>query len=265
MNTIEYKNPSQQITVAMPVRIDSEERKANIESVIQYICKMDCKIVLLEADKTQLLKSTGWNSLVEYKFVFDDNPVFHRTHYINTILNNIDSEIVVVWDSDILVRLGQITEAVKLIKQGYTIVYPYNGEYVMLPEKESIAIRHNFDEEYLGSKKFPPIFKRPFCGGIFLVQRQHYLLCGGENESYTGWGPEDAERLRRIRILGHKVAWINKGQAYHLYHPRGKNSNFFTDNDAIRMREELVKICSMNKDELTSYITGAIWKHQTKN
>ena len=86
------------------------------------------------------------------------------------------------------------------------------------------------------------------------MNRQQYLLIGGENERFTGWGPEDAERLRRVQIMGHQVKWTDKGKAYHLYHPRKENSNFFDDDAAIMMRKELIKVCCMNKDELSEYI-----------
>ena len=116
------------------------------------------------------------------------------------------------------------------------------------------------DIENLKSLKLQSVFGRPFCGGVFLAHRQRYLQCGGENEHFTGWGPEDAERLRRVSILGHSVKWTEEGQAYHLNHSRGKNSDFYSEEDAIRLRKELVKVCSMEREELQDYITGKSWR-----
>lgn len=256
---------SKLLTIVMPVRIESDEREANLKAVLQHVCGLGCRVILLEADKQSAFKDKKEMNMelmrcIEHEFVTDSSPVFHRTRYINRLLNETNTEIVAVWDADILVAYHQVYEAVDNILKGCTIAYPYNGEYVMLSEVESNAARRNFDIENLKSLKLQSVFGRPFCGGVFLAHRQRYLQCGGENEHFTSWGPEDAERLRRVRILGHNVKWTEEGQAYHLNHSRGKNSDFYSEEDAIRMRRELVKVCSMEKEDLLNYITGKSWK-----
>ena len=124
----------------------------------------------------------------------------------------------------------------------------------MLSDRDSDMTRKAFDVEYLKSRRMQSVFGRKFCGGVFFVHRERYFECGGENEHFTGWGPEDAERLRRVSILGHKVCWTNASQAYHLNHPRGKNSDFFEEEATIRLRKELCKVCSMDQEELKHYI-----------
>lgn len=253
------------LTIIMPVRIDSDERMANLKAVLHHVCGLECRVILLEADKHSAFKDGSEMDVetmkfIRHEFVEDSSPVFHRTRYINRFLNEATTEIVAVWDADILIAYHQVYEAVDNILKGCTIAYPYNGEYVMLSEVESNAARRNFDIENLKSLKLQSVFGRPFCGGVFLAHRQRYLQCGGENEHFTGWGPEDAERLRRVSILGHSVKWTEEGQAYHLNHSRGKNSDFYSEEDAIRLRKELVKVCSMKKEELQDYITGKSWR-----
>lgn len=245
---------SSKLTIVMPVRIDSDERKANLHAVLSHISRLGCRVLVLEADSEPKLEQETWMSSVEYLFIKDESPVFYRTHYINMLLRNAGTDIVSVWDADILVSYEQVAEAISLIEQGCTIAYPYNGEYVMLSDRDSDMTRKAFDIEYLKSRRMQSVFGRKFCGGVFFVHRERYFECGGENEHFTGWGPEDAERLRRVSILGHKVSWTNTGQAYHLNHPRGKNSNFFEEEAAIRLRKELCKVCSMDQEELKHYI-----------
>lgn len=268
MNNHNRKHPIEYLTVIMPIRIDSTEREDNLRTVLRLVCGYGLRTIVLEADKQPLFGTREWRNEpqikdVEYLFIQDNLPVFHRTKYINNLLQEVESDIVAVWDTDILVPFCQILDGLRLIEQGNTIVYPYSGRYVMLPETVSRMVRQNVDFEYLKGQVFPPVFGRRFCGGVFLVHRPSYLLCGGENENFVGWGPEDAERLRRVRILGHRATWIGEGEAYHLYHPRGKNSDFQTNKDAIRMREELIKICSMDKEKLYKYIQ--LWKQVKKN
>lgn len=241
-------------TFIMPFRIDSAERQRNLSFSIGRLASLKAKIILLEADTRQRVDKSSFYENVEYIFIENSNPVFHRTHYINMCLKHAETEIVSVWDTDIVVDYKQIYEAVHNIKEGCTIVYPYNGEFVMLTPNCSDEFIRMGDLMYLEELNLKPIFNRPFCGGAFFVNRQKYLSLGGENEHFTGWGPEDAERLRRVQIMGHRVKWTDEGKAFHLFHPRKENSHFFDENASIEMRKELVKVCSMSRDELSEYI-----------
>lgn len=245
---------NQLLTIVMPVRIDCDERKANLRAVLSHTSRLGCRVIVLEADSEPKLENEDWMRLAEYKFVKDESPVFHRTKYINQLFQMSLTDIVSVWDADVLVTYEQVFEAISMIEQGSTIAYPYNGEFVMLSNRDSEMARQAFDVEYLKSKMMKSIFGRPSCGGIYFVHLKRYLDCGGENEHFTGWGPEDAERLRRASILGHKAGWTKTGQAYHLHHPRGCNSNYYTNDVTVKLRKELVKVCSMNKEQLLDYI-----------
>lgn len=94
-----------------------------------------------------------------------------------------------------------------------------------------------------------------------MVHRSRYLDCGGENESFTGWGPEDAERLRRVRNLGHRAAWTGGTQLFHLWHPRGSNSWFADEEAECQLKMEMVRICGMTKEELQNHISSERWNH----
>lgn len=250
---------SGRLTAVIPVRIDSEERRANLRTVVRHILQLGCRITVLEADSKPRLEHEEWQGDVDYVIMKDSNPVFHRTKYINILLNRADTGTVAVWDTDVLVDHEMISKAMALISSGCTLVYPYNGEVVWLDSNLSQSIRRNTDVEYLRQRKLKPLFGRRFCGGLYMVHRLRYLECGGENENFTGWGPEDVERLRRVRILGHEARWVPEGQAYHLWHPRGRNSGFISDGDSIRLRMEMVKVSSMTKKELQDYISGDRW------
>lgn len=258
-------NPDmEKLTIVMPVRIDSEERKSNLRTVLNHLSELKCRIIVLEADAEPILKSEGWVHIAEYKFVKDTSSVFHRTQYINKLLHISETEIVAVWDTDVLVSYSQITDACRKIQEGYTVVYPYNGQFIMLTEQMSNDVRKKFDITYLQNQRLKSFLGRKLCGGAFLVHRQRYLQCGGENERFTGWGPEDAERLRRVQILGHRVSWCNQYPLYHLYHPRGSNSSYQSEEDATTLRFEFVKICSMDSEELQSYIQDMNTTYKTQ-
>lgn len=242
------------LTFVFPVRIDCEERRENLRVVLRQLDGLGCRMLVLEADAVPALGDEAWPDGVEYTFVEDASAVFHRTRYINELLRMSATEVVGVWDTDVLVGYAQIGEAVQLILEGCTIAYPYNGQFVMLSEQMSVHTRKKPDLEYLRCMRLNSFLGRRLCGGAYLVHRQRYFQCGGENERFTSWGPEDAERMHRVRILGHKVAWTQSGQLYHLYHPRGASSCYQSKANADRLRRELVKICSMDKETLISYL-----------
>lgn len=248
------KNLNNICTFVMPFRIECPERQRNLVFTLNWLASLKAKIILLEADVVQKADTRSFPENVRYIFVKDSSPVFYRTRYINTLLKQATTEIVSVWDTDIVIAYPLIEEAIRNIQEGHTLAYPYSGEYVMLTQDCSEEFVKTGYLKFLEEQDFEPIFNRPFCGGAFFVNRQEYLSVGGENERFTGWGPEDAERLRRVQIMGHKVKWTEKGKAYHLYHPRNENSRFFDENSAVEMRKELVKVCSMNKEELSEYI-----------
>lgn len=242
------------LTIGIPVRIDSKERKANLSAVVKHLSALRCRIIVLEADTHSNAKDIGYTENVEYVFVEDTNTVFHRTRYINQMLLMAQTETVAIWDTDVLVDYRQILESLQMISHGVTIAYPYDGRFVMLSKELSIQTREKLDFDYLRNLRMKSFLGRKLCGGAYIVHKKRYLQCGGENERFTGWGPEDAERLHRVRILGHKACHISSGGLFHLYHPRGNNSGYQSKEDARRMREEFIKVCCMSPTELKLYI-----------
>lgn len=242
------------LTFVIPVRIDCEERLANLHTVCRYLAVSGCRIIVLEAASEPALLNEGFPDGVECLFVEDKAERFHRTRYINDLLRMADTDIVAVWDADVLAGYAGIGEAVHQIQEGSTIAYPYNGQMVMLSEQVSAYMRKKPDLEYLHQMKLRSFLGRRLCGGAYLVHRQRYAQCGGENERFTGWGPDDAERMHRVRILGHRVTWAQYGQLYHLHHPDGANSVYRSETDADGLRREFIKVCSMLPDELKSYL-----------
>lgn len=90
------------------------------------------------------------------------------------------------------------------------------------------------------------------------MNRIIYLNCGGENKNFYGWGPEDAERVHRVEILGYSVSWVSGGPLFHLYHPRSYNSWYISEEQGAKNRNEFVRVCNMSRQELEEYILS--WK-----
>ena len=250
-------------TFLIPCRIDSEERKRNLYCVINHLSIIGSRIIVLEADSKQKIEPNIFSGNVDYIYIEDNNPVFFRTHYINLLLHKAQTPVVSIWDTDIIIPLTQVEEAINNIENGCVLAYPYSGSYVLLPPDLSSRLTEEGCLEEIQSVNLPSLYQRPFCGGAFFVNRKIYLSIGGENENFTSWGPEDVERLNRVRIMGYDVKWTSSGRAYHLHHPRYVNSRFKDKEASISMRRELVKVCSMDKEEMLEYIKT--FNHEEKN
>lgn len=251
---MQLQNIKSELTFVIPVRIDCKERIENLRTILHYLERLRCNIIVLEADSSPSIEREILSENIKYIFIKDSSDVFFRTHYINDLIRRANTNIIAVWDTDVLVDYTQIYKALQQIKEGYTIAYPYNGEFVLLAEQISDKIREKVDLEYLRCMKLKSFMGRKMCGGAYLVNRQQYLLCGGENEHFISWGPEDTERMHRVQILGYKVTWTKQGQLYHLYHPRGENSKYPSEENANRLRKEFIKVCCMDKETLIKYI-----------
>lgn len=257
-------NVTKELTIVIPVRIDCDERKKNLDAVIYSLLETtEACIIIMEADvkREYFNKQIETTSRVEYHFVEDFNPIFHRTLYLNRLIRMAKTDIVGIWDSDVLISGNQIIECVQKIQNGATLCYPYDGRFIFLDPTTSKNAKADvlFFLNDKSNENLSSILGRPSVGGAFVVDKKRYLNAGGENENFYGWGPEDAERFKRIEILGKSVSRV-KGVLFHLHHPRAENS---MPDSSIREKEnirELIHICKMDKrtleDEVKTWHPG---------
>ncbi len=241
------------VTFLIPVRIDSEDRMINLKLVIEFIKQhFETKIIVLEADNEEQF----FNDLIDKKFVDDDNPVFHRTHYINQLTKLSKSPFIAIWDTDVLILPSQIIEAVNLLRTDKAdMVFPYDGRFYNTPAliRDIYKNKKTFDVFVKNIDKFKLAYGTFSVGGAFIVNRKEYIKAGMENEKFNGWGPEDIERVKRWEILGNRIKRI-EGSLFHLYHPRGNNSWFYNSSGKVKMQQELINICKHTKKTLIQEI-----------
>lgn len=235
------------VSIVIPVRIDSPEREANLRCTLRYLLQMPfTEIDILEADRKRHFFFEA-HDRVRYRFIADPEPVFYRTRYLNILLKEARRETVGIWDTDVLIPEPQLREAARLIRQGCVMCFPYDGDFRFLSPDESDRVRADLSALRPG-QGFRAI-GRPSVGGAFLVCRTRYLQAGGENEGFYGWGPEDAERVRRLEILELPVARI-PGSLYHLHHPRTPDTGVDALAKTLHNQKVLLHTCAQSKREL---------------
>jgi len=237
------------VTFVIPVRIDSEERHSNLDALLKVLIReFNSHIIILEGDKNKLFnnKQIGF----DYHFVYDDNPIFHRTKYINQLINISKTPIVAIWDIDAIGIPLQIVDAVEQIRnENAVMAFPYDGRFYnvnpmisrqFLQTLEYEAFTENIAQMHLMHGYYS-------VGGAYIIHKEKYLQAGGENENFYGWGPEDAERVRRMEIFGLPV-YNSAGFLFHLWHSR---SCWFANIETeMQNRKEFVRICGNTKLQL---------------
>lgn len=125
------------VTFLIPIRIDSVIRLENILVSIKYLLShFDTNIVVLEANKydNHILKKLLPHG-VKYIFVEDWDPIFHRTKYINTSFLESNTDIISIWDADVIIPVHQLIESINALRSGrFEVSFPYDGSFFDIPE-----------------------------------------------------------------------------------------------------------------------------------
>lgn len=248
------------LTFVIPVRVDCFERLENLCLVIDYLTSFfDTKIIIIEADREK--NGVVFNAIkgrAKYLFIEDFDTIFYRTKYLNILSNMVETDHIAIWDSDVIVHPGQIYPAiVGLRENAYDFIFPYDGNFLDTGVVHRIKFFEDRNIDYLlenvATMHLP--YTSTACGGGFLARLSDYLDCGGENENFYGWGQEDGERVKRWEILEKKITRI-KGPMFHLYHPRGKNSTYTSNEHRDSQISEYYRISYMNKGKLKMEIAS---------
>jgi len=238
------------VTFLVPLRIDSTERKENIDTLIKYTFKhFETNLIVLEADSAQKyfpeFNPEGFN----YEFVEDTNSVFHRTKWINHLISMAETPYVAIWDTDAVAPPEQIITGVEKLRNKEDIpCFPYDGRFYSCDKVSCDIFKKYLNIEILTGRI--PVMRLMHgyhsVGGAFIVNKEEYKKAGGENENFYGWGPEDTERVKRLEIMDLPI-FYSTGVLFHLWHPMGKNSWFACSETEKQNRKELLKKCSINK------------------
>ena len=245
-----------ELTIVIPVRMDSKEREENLRAILPYLISYTyATILVMEVDEEQKFFLKNTDKRIKYYFKKDTDVIFHYTRYRNELLIRSETNIVAIWDADVFLTVSQLKAGIEWVKKGVTMCIPYDGRAFYLSPEDSINARKNL-YRYINNceeESLIPLLGRSSVGGVFIINKQRYLQAGGENENIYGWGPEDAERVKRMEILEEPVERVS-GPLFHLYHPRGISSTFGYDERDRNNVNELIKVCRMSTEELRKYI-----------
>lgn len=251
-------------TFIIPVCIESDDRYNNAKSVLGFLNKhFRTNIIIheLTKDETKLdfLKSLK-NLRIKHIIQKDNMDYYHRTKQLNKMLNEVKTPVVVNYDIDVILPIESYIESQKLISNGESdFIYPYgDGEYQReIPltfDRNDFNV--NFNLQLIDDKLLKKL--RSKYGHCVFANTNKYIECGGENENFIGYGPEDQERENRFIKLRYKVSRVNS-LVYHFEHFRTNFSNgnnqFYSSNHSL-----CEKLINMDYTSLLNYYSNIEYK-----
>lgn len=242
------------VTFIFPIRINSTEKLENLNIVTEYILtEFETHIIVLEADVEEL---AALKPEVKKIFIFDSNPVFFKSKYLNLLTGLVKTPFIGIWNENILINRKQICESINLLRANSTdIVFPYNGNISYTPSmfRELYVKRKSLDVFFYNIDRFLTLNGQFTVDGAVFLRRDSYIEAGMENENLFGWNIGSLERLKKIEILGYNVKWL-KGHAFHLHQIRELNSWQRGNKLKILQMKEYLDVCKMNKSELINLL-----------
>lgn len=256
-------------TFIIPVRIESSDRVRNVITILCFLLDtFNTNVIVKEVDSKPVFEEYVLPQVREYLdgdikklthiFQQSDDPVFYRMHILNEMLALCNTDVIVNYDCDVLLKIPSYLKSYDMIlNEGYDLVYPFGiGDYQkqIFADDELVSefLSNDFDFSILEQKQN---YYMSQYGHVQFFNRKSYINGGMENENFKGSSPEDKERFFRFTTLGYKVGRIDD-YVYHLEHQRNNNSwptSFYSNpymGENIKLWENIQQ---MNKIELQNY------------
>jgi hypothetical protein len=121
------------LTCVIPFMDDSVQRRHNLSAVVGYLTELGCAIVVAESGARQCAPEVIGGDSQKCTFHFDavSGPFFHHTRVRNRAAHSVRTELIALWDADIVIPYRQlISTAVRLLEGACDLAFPYDGRFV---------------------------------------------------------------------------------------------------------------------------------------
>lgn len=221
-------------TFIIPIRIEHPDRYRNAKTTLGFLNKHFVTDVFIYESSEDGLSRLDFleslNNLNIKHWVIKDEETFHRTKYLNIMLDSVTTKVSVNYDIDVILSPMNYMECQnKIVNSESDVIYPYEfgmGQkmvYGNINLDEFIA--SGYDIDYINQRQDIHSMFTAECGHCVFFNTEVYKSNGGENERFLSYGPEDKERKERFERLGFRVEWKSGYHVYHFEHYRGVDSN----------------------------------------
>lgn len=244
------------VTFLIPVRIDSAERRENLDTVVLYLRRnLNASIMIGEHGAADSLRGAYD---CDYFHLHSESESFHISRLLNLMADRASTPFAVIYNADVLLPVEAYREArALLLRDEADFVYPYNGHF--------FDISRSCIPEIIGSGwqlAVDPakctLLMPDSVGGALFFQMAPFQACGMMNENFVSYGPEDQEFYCRAVKLGYRIA-RTPNALLHLNHPRGPNSLRNNPYEAHNY-QEFLRVSRMQPSALKEYVRS--WRRK---
>jgi predicted glycosyltransferase involved in capsule biosynthesis len=256
-------------TFIIPLRIESDDRLRNIITIVCFLLDtFNTNVIIKEVDTESVFKRDALPQIKEFldgdvsdlTYIFEksNDKVFYRMRYLNEMIEMSNTDIIINYDCDVLLKPETYVESCRMITEdNYDVVYPYGfGSW-----QKQIFANDELVSEFLSNDCDFSILEKNHMenlsryGHVQFFNRKSYIKGGMENENFKGSSPEDMERFFRFTTLEYNVGRLDHW-VYHLEHSRGDNSWPVSYEKNPHMRDNLELwdyLQTLNKTQLEDY------------
>ena len=226
-------------TFMIPVRIEHQDRYNNAKSVLGFLNHhFETNISIYEVSESGESKLDFLSGLKNLKIdhIIETLPIrkaFHRTKYLNIMLDKVKTPVVVNYDIDVfLPPQSYLTCRDRIVNGEIDVYYPYSfgiSQYQVPSSVDRTQFNLDFSPQSIltdWGNNSPTGIRRYYSeyGHCIFFNTEVYRKFGGENEEFISYGPEDKERGIRFKELTNKVEWLDD-VVFHFEHHRGNDSS----------------------------------------
>ena len=219
-------------TIIIPIKVEHSDRYRNAKTVLEFLNHhFETNVFIYEASssgETRLDFLGSLGNLNIKHWCIQEEESFHRTKYLNIMLDEVETPVVVNYDIDVILDPQNFLECQNDILEGRSkVIYPYengNGQIMVLESFDYEGFKNsNYSIDFINSSSERREHSAE-CGHCIFFDTHTYRLRGGENEDFISYGPEDKERMYRFQKLTNSVSWKEGKKVYHFEHYRGNDS-----------------------------------------
>lgn len=224
-------------TFIIPVKIEHQDRYNNARSVLGFLnYHFQTNVIIYEVSEDGESRLNFLDDLKNLDISHSISSLlpskpFHRTRYLNIMLDKVKTPVVVNYDIDVfLPPQSYLTCRDRIVNGEVDVYYPYSfgaSQYQVLPSVDRTRFNLDFSIQsilpYMGSYGIRKYYSE--YGHCIFFNTDVYREFGGENEEFISYGPEDKERGIRFKAFTDKVEWLDD-VVFHFEHHRGNDSSF---------------------------------------
>ncbi|WP_066904378.1 hypothetical protein [Mycolicibacterium houstonense] len=173
-----------------------------------------------------------WASLGIYAHVFDDGQTgdaqFNRSACYNAAAQQLRADVIVYAESDLIVSLNQIEQAVEMAAEKPGLVVPFSRFMAMTEADTELVRAHTIAPAEAQAEQVRGEYKS--IGAVNVVSRASIEAIGQWPTEFSGAWYDDDACERAFRICCGPTRFV-EGNGYHMYHLSGAQGSHLTPED----------------------------------